>query len=91
MTVKQGNITGSISTVAFDIPCKIISGFFTNRTSGSVNVSVYIATPEGDRAVVDTTIISGSVHVIDAPIVLLAGYYLIVVSNASLDYYFSIE
>lgn len=92
MAVIEGNVSGSISTVPFNIPCKIISGYLTNRTGGNVIVNLYVVTGTGDRAIIpiNLTLISGQMYIITEEIVMKPGYYFIIVSNASLDYYFSI-
>ncbi len=93
MPVLQGNITGSINTVAYNIPCKIISGYLTNKTGGNVIVNLYVVTGDGDdRSIIplNTTLISGSMWIIEENVILLSGYYLIITTNGSLDYYFSI-
>ena len=93
MAVRQGNITGSVSTIPFDIASKIISARFVNRSVGSITVNVYIATTTGDRKIVplNLLLISGSIYAIDYPIIMKPGDYLIIVSTGSLDYYISIE
>lgn len=93
MPVFQGQVSGSIATVSFNIPCEIISGYFVNRGSGSVILNVYVATESGDRAIVpiNTTLISGTMYLIDTTILLRANYYLIITTNAVLDYYISIK
>ena len=93
MPVLQGNVSGSISTVPFNIPCKIISGYLVNRTGSNVIVNLYVATVDGDRAIIplNTTLISGTMWVIEETVLLPANYYLIITSNGSLDYYISIE
>lgn len=93
MPTRQGNISGSVATVAFDLPVKIVSFFLTNRTTGTITVNVFIVTDTGERAAVPLNLfqISGSIYTSDNPIILLAGYYLIIVASGSLDYYFSME
>lgn len=93
MPVLQGNVSGSVSTVSFDIPSKIISGYFVNRSGGNVIVNVYMATDTGDRLIVplNLTLISGQMYILDETLIMKAGYYLIIVTNASLDYYISVE
>lgn len=93
MPVKEGRISGSIATVAFGLPCKIISFFLTNRTSGSVMINVYIVTGTGDRAIVPLNLIqlSGTIYTSSVPIIMLKGYYLIITTNGLVDYFFSFE
>lgn len=93
MPVLSGNVSGSISTVPFNIPCKIISGYFVNKTGGDVILNVYVATGSGDRSIVplNLTLISGTMYIIDETVLLPANYYLIIVTNGSLDYYITIQ
>jgi hypothetical protein len=91
MPVYEGRISGSVATVAFHLPCKIISGYLANKTGGAINFSVNVVTGTGSRTVINTTQLSGAVYIIDTPVILLKGYYLIIVSSSTLDYYFSIE
>jgi hypothetical protein len=91
MPVLHGNISGSISTISYEYPCKIVSGYLANKTGGPINFSVSVVTNTGSRTIVNTTQLSGVVYVLTNPVILLKGYYLIVVSSSTLDYYFSIE
>ena len=93
MAVLEGNTTGSISTVPFNIAATLISGYLVNRTSGDVIVNMYIATSTGDRSVipVNLTLMSGTMWIMEEKIILKPGYYFIIVTNGSLDYYFSLE
>lgn len=91
MAVRQGTVSGSVATVAFNIPCRILSAYLTNRSGADLIVNVYVVTDTGDRKIVDTTMVSRLVYVLDVPLILKAGWYLIIVSNGSLDYFFSFE
>ncbi len=93
MGVIQGNTTGSISSVPFNIAAKIIGGRLVNRSSGSITVNLYVATDTGDREItpLNLLLISGSVWVLDEKIILKPGYYLIIITSGSVDYYFSVE
>lgn len=91
--VIQGNTSGSIATVPFNIPCKIISGYFTNKTVGNIVLNVYVATADGDRSLspLNLTMISGVQFIITEDVIIAAGDYLIIVSSGSVDYYLSIK
>lgn len=97
VTTKQGNASGSISTIPFDIACKIISFFLTPRQpTGSVTLNLYVVTGTGNRAIIpiDTIKLSGTIYAPEVgqlPIVLSKDQYLMLVSNASVDYWFNIE
>jgi len=92
MAVLQGNISGSVSTIPFDIPCTIISARFVNRSLATITFNVYVATGSGDREItpLDYVMISGSVYLIETPFIMKPGYYLIISSSGSLDFYISI-
>ena len=93
MPVIQGNTSGSIATVAYNIPCKIISGYLVNKTGGNVIVNLYVVVGGGNnRSIIplNTTLISGSMWILNEEVILAKNYYLIITTNGSLDYYFSI-
>ena len=92
--VIQGNTSGSIATVPFNIPCKIISGYFTNKTGGNIVLNVYVATGGGNNrslSPLNLTMISGVQFIINEEVILSAGMYLIIVANGSVDYYLSVN
>lgn len=93
MPVLHGNITGSVATIPFNIPCKVISARFVNRSVGTITFNVYVATGNGDREItpLNYVMISGSMYLIDRSFIMKPGYYFIIVSSGSLDYYISIE
>ena len=92
MPVIEGNTSGSIASVAYNIPSTIVSWFLSNKTGGSVTVSLIIV-PDGGTPV---TLWSGAIATAtteksDIPVKLLAGYQIIITTTGSLDYYLSIE
>lgn len=94
MPVRQGQVSGSISTVAFDLPTKVISFWLIPRiSSGGLTASMFIVTDNGDRAAipVNTQILSGAVYVTDIPFIMMPNWYFIIVSNQPLDYYISFD
>lgn len=93
MPVIEGNTSGSIASVPFNTPCRIISGFLVNKTADSIDVNVYVVTDTGDRSLIpyNKTIISNSIYVLEGEVIMKAGYYLLIYTNGSVDYYFSIE
>lgn len=95
MPLLQGNVNGSISTIALNIPCTVTSFFLINRSIGSVIVNVYIVVDADgtQRQMVvplNYTMISGTIYVVDVPFKMLAGYYFYITTNGSLDYYITI-
>ena len=93
MGVISGNISGSVSTIPFNIPCDIVSARFVNRSINSIALNVYVATSGGDREItpLNYIIISGTIYIIDQKVRIRAGDYLIIVSSGSLDYYITVE
>ncbi len=93
MPVLQGNTSGSIAGIPYNIPSKIISFTLTNMTGGSISATVAISSNSTGISVIiaPLTIAVGDTYVNDAPIVMLSGYTILLVTSGSLDYYFSIE
>lgn len=94
MPTISGQVSGSIATVALNVPCKIISFLLVNRTIGNVILNVYIVDGQAnDRLVtpLNLTQISGTIYTSDVPIIIPANHYMIIVSNGATDYYFSIS
>lgn len=90
--VLQGNISGSVSTIPMTIPGTIVSARFVNKSVGTITFNVYVATGSGSREItpLNYILISGNVYIIDTPIILKPGYYLIIAASGSMDYYISI-
>ena len=90
MPVRKGTVSGSVSTVSFNIPTEVISFYLTNKTNAEQIVQVYVAAPDGDTRILDLAVVSGKVWTYDSPIIMAAGYYFIIVSSGEIDYYFNI-
>jgi hypothetical protein len=92
MPVLQGNISGSITSVAYDIPSTIVSYYLTNMTGGALTVSLAVV-PDGGPTVYTWTgsIAANSTERSDVPIKLLRGYQILIVTAGSIYYYISIE
>lgn len=93
MPVLQGNTTGSIAGVVYNIPSTIISFSLTNMTGGAISVGVYISAHAITQNVqiAPLTIAAGDTFQSSVPIKMLAGYTILLTTSGSLDYYFSIE
>ena len=92
MPVFSGNTSGSIASIAKDIPSKILSYSLVNQTAGAITVTVTII-PNGGSPV---DIWSGSIAANatqsdDKQVILLNGYQLLITTSGSVDYYFSYE
>lgn len=94
MPVLKGNVSGSISTIPINIPCWVKSGFFVNKSTGSVILNVYVSRGDGqDREVIplNTTLISGTMYYFVDEFKMDGGDYFIIVTNGSLDYYITLD
>jgi hypothetical protein len=92
MPVFSGNTSGSIASIAKDIPAKIISYSLVNQTAASITVTVTII-PDGGTPV-DVwggTITANATQSDDKPIIILSGYQILITTTGSVDYYFSYE
>lgn len=92
MPVFSGNTSGSIASIARDIPSKLLSYSLVNQTAGAITVTVTII-PNGGTPV---DVWSGSISANatqsdDKVIILLTGYQLLITTSGSVDYYFSYE
>lgn len=92
MPVLVGNTSGSIVSVAYNIPSTIVSYYLTNKTGGSITVSLAII-PNGATPVYawSGSIAANATEFSDVPIKLLKGYQIVIITSGSLDYYISIE
>ena len=92
MPVLKGNTSGSIASVAYNIPCTIDSYYLTNKTGGSITVNLVVI-PDGDAPVYvwSGTIATGSTERSNVPIRLLSGFQVLLITSGSMDYYISIN
>lgn len=92
MPVLSGNTSGSIASVAYDIPSTIVSYYLTNKTGGSISVSLAVIPNEGSPVYVwSGSIAANSTERSDVPIKLLRAYQVLIITSGSLDYYISIQ
>jgi hypothetical protein len=92
MPVFSGNTSGSIASIAKDIPSKLLSYSLVNQTAGAITVTITVI-PNGGSPV---DIWSGSIAANatqsdDKQVILLNGYQLLITTSGSVDYYFSYE
>lgn len=92
MPVFIGNTSGSIASIAYNIPGKIVSYSLTNKTGGTITASIVVI-PDGGSPVYawSGSIATVSSQVSSVPIKLLIGYQILVIVSGSCDYYFNIE
>lgn len=93
MPVLQGNTSGSIIGVPYNIPSEIKSFVLTNMTGGSITVSVSIIEFDTNNkvSIAPISIAANDTYTSNVPIKMLAGYTIYIITSGSLDYYFSIE
>lgn len=92
MPVFYGNTSGSIASIAKDIPCKMLSYSLVNQTGGAITVTVTIIPNGGTPVDVwSGSIAANATQTDDKSILLLNGYQILVTTTGSVDYYFSYE
>jgi hypothetical protein len=90
MPVFSGNTSGSIASIAKNIPSEIVSYSLVNQTGGSITVTVTIIPNGGTPVDVwSGSIAANATQSDDKNIVLLSGYQILVTTTGSVDYYFS--
>ena len=93
MPTLSGNTTGSIAGIPYNIPATISSFYLTNKTGGSITVTVSISSNDtgNNVALFSQAIAANDTYKSDVPILLLAGFTILIVTSGSVDYFFSIE
>jgi len=92
MPVLKGNTSGSIASVAYNIPSTISSYSLTNKSGGSITANLVVIPNGGTPVYVwSGSIATGASQMSDVPIKLLAGYQILIIVSGSCDYYFSIN
>ena len=93
MPVISGNTSGSIASVAYDIPSTIMSWSLTNKTGGAITANLVVTPGFGQTPVYvwSGSIAANSTQIDDKPIKLLSDYQILIIVSGSTDYYFSIE
>lgn len=93
MPVIQGNTSGSITTVGYNIPAVISSFLLINKSGGSITVNVFINTNGTAVNIIpfNLSIASGGSYTWSENIKLNAGAVIAIITSGSLDYYINIE
>lgn len=92
MPVLSGNTSGSIASIAYNVPSVIKSYSLTNKSGVSITASIVIIPNGGTPVYVwSGTVATNASQISDMPIKLLAGYQILIIVSGSTDYYFSIE
>lgn len=92
MPVFKGNTSGSVASIAYNVPSTIVSYSLTNKTGGSVTANLVIVPDGGSPVYVwSGSIAAGATQTSDVPVKLLAGYQILIIVSGSTDYWFSIS
>ena len=93
MPIFQGNATGSVIHIAYNIPSYIRSFSITDMSGSGADVAVYIIeeTTNNKIVVFKDAIAADSTYISDVPIKMLQGYTIYITTSASIDYYFTID
>jgi hypothetical protein len=93
MPILAGNTSGSIQSVAYKNPCKIVSFTLVNKSGGSISVNVFIDTGQAVHVIPMNSLvqISGAYIYSGEPIYLLANHSIAVLTTGAVDYYFTLE
>lgn len=91
MPILSGNISGSIRSVALSVPAKIKWLSVVNKSGGSalVNLGIIVSGVEIWFKTINLTSDGSSDEKVDINV--LAGSQILIIANASVDFYFSIE
>ena len=93
MPVLQGNTSGSIIGIPYNIGCTIKSVSLTNMTAGAITVTLsVIEYGTNDKvAIIYKALAANENYITDVPFRLLAGFTAYLVVSGSCDYYITIE
>jgi uncharacterized protein YdaL len=93
MPVFQGNTSGSVYSVARNIPCSVVSYRLYNKTGGSITVQVTIVaySQRVETTVANMTLTTGQVYEDSVLLKVPVNASIHVISSGSVDYYFSIQ
>ena len=86
MPVFSGNTTGSVTQVAYNIPSGVMSFSLVINSTGSLTMSV-----NNIKIFTATSLDTGDKVYNDAPIRVLAGQSIFLITSGDVDYYISIE
>ena len=91
MPVFKGTTSGSILSLSYDIPSKIISYSIKNKTVGTVNYYIAIVQAGVQTHIRYRSLSANESYAEETDIKMLAGYEILIFTSGSVDYYFSIE
>lgn len=95
MPVLQGNTSGSITGVPYDIPAKIKFFSLVNKTAGDITVTASIV-EQGTNNLINIvpnalTLGVNQAYISNDEIILKSGFVFYLVVSGSTDYYITIE
>jgi len=91
MPVIEGIISGSIKTIALDVPSNIKWIGLQNMTAGSITVSLGIVVSARDIYFKTVTLAANASDDTLVDIRVLAGSQILIVSSGTIHYYFTVE
>jgi hypothetical protein len=91
MPIISGTISGSIKGIALNVPSKIISFSLWDRSGGGAIVNLGVVVSGRDIYFKTITLSAGGSDDEATDINVLAGSQILIVSNATVDYYFSLD
>ncbi len=94
-TVFKGSTSGSIASIPLDIPCEIKSYTLVNTSASTLTVNLFISSNETGESVrileKDKSIAVGGIVQSEISIKVLPKYAILITSNDTLDYYFTLS
>lgn len=91
MPVLKGTTSGSIRSIALDIPSNIKSICFYNRTGGSITALVAISVSSVETFIKSTTLSALGSEYLKTDILVPTSGEIVIASSGTLDYYLTIE
>lgn len=91
MPVIQGNISGSIKSVALNLPCTIKWFSVYDKSGSGATVKIAIVTNTTEIYIKNIVLAANASFDGSVDVKILASSQILIVANASTDYYFSLE
>ena len=90
----RGTISGTVDSVAQNLPMKLFAFSIVNNTGGAVTVTAYVV-PEGASAIpitpLNKSLAAGETYMDDEERIMMRGDTIRVTSSGSVGYYFNME
>ena len=91
MPVLKGTTSGSIRSIPYNIPSKIVSVCLYNRSGGNVTATISISVDASETFIKSFTIASLGSEYLETNIIVPKEAEIVVASSGTLDYYLTIE